>query len=40
MSEKWDNLTLAFCIALMPPIWAVLAPHIGVSTGAAVLFHP
>ncbi len=37
MSAKWDNLTLAFCIALLPPIWAVLAPHIGVSTGAVAL---
>ncbi len=37
MSKKWDNLTLAFCIALLPPIWAVLAPHIHVSTGAVAL---
>jgi hypothetical protein len=32
-----DTKTLAFCIALLPPIWAVLAPHIGVSTGAVAL---
>lgn len=37
MSKKWDVLTLAFCIALLPPIWAVLAPHFGVSTGAVAL---
>lgn len=37
MSEKWDTLTLAFCIALLPPIWAALSPHVGVSTGAVAL---
>ncbi len=30
-------LTLAFGIALLPPIWAVLAPYIGISTGAVAL---
>ena len=30
-------LTLAFGIAFMPPIWAVLAPYIGVTTGAVAL---
>lgn len=30
-------LTLSFGIALLPPIWAVLAPVIGVSTGAVAL---
>ncbi|HAX51078.1 MAG TPA: DUF1097 domain-containing protein [Lachnospiraceae bacterium] len=30
-------LTLAFGIAFMPPIWAVLAPYIGVNTGAVAL---
>ncbi len=36
--EKWVNiLSLAFCIALMPPIWAVVSPYIGVSTGAVAL---
>lgn len=38
MSEKKLNmLTLALGIALLPPIWAVLAPHIGVTTGAVAL---
>ena len=32
-----DNLTLALCIALFPPVWAVLAPHIGIQTGAVAL---
>ena len=32
-----EVLTLAFCIALFPPIWAVIAPHINVSTGAVAL---
>ena len=36
--EKWMNiLTLAFGIALMPPLWAVICPHFGVSTGAVAL---
>jgi len=35
--KKIHMLTLAFCIALMPPVWAVLAPYIGVSTGAVAL---
>lgn len=34
---KINMLTLAFGIALLPPIWAVLAPVIGVSTGAVAL---
>lgn len=32
-----ETLTLAFCIALFPPIWAVIAPNINVSTGAVAL---
>ncbi len=32
-----NMLTLAFGIAFMPPIWAVLAPYIGISTGAVAL---
>lgn len=32
-----NMLTLAFGIAFMPPIWAVLAPFIGVDTGAVAL---
>lgn len=36
--EKWMNiLTLAFGIALMPPLWAVICPYFGVSTGAVAL---
>lgn len=38
MSEKKiHTLTLALGIAFMPPIWAVLAPYIGVTTGAVAL---
>lgn len=38
MTEKKINiLTLAFGIAMLPPLWAVLAPYIGVSTGAVAL---
>ena len=38
MSERSLNkLTLAFGIALLPPIWAVLSPFIGVTTGAVAL---
>lgn len=36
-TKKIHMLTLAFSIALMPPIWAVLAPFIGVGTGAVAL---
>lgn len=32
-----EACTLALCIALFPPIWAVLAPYIGVQTGAVAL---
>lgn len=34
---KQEVFILAFGIALFPPIWAVLAPHIGVTTGAVAL---
>ena len=38
MDEKRrQKLTLALGIALLPPIWAVLAPSIGVTTGAVAL---
>lgn len=38
MNEKTVNiLTLALGIALMPPIWAVLAPFAGITTGAVAL---
>ena len=32
-----EALTLALCIALLPPIWAVLSPYVGVTTGAVAL---
>ena len=32
-----ETLTLAFCIALFPPIWAVIAPYMHVNTGAVAL---
>lgn len=35
--KRINILTLAFGIALLPPIWAVLAPFVGVSTGAVAL---
>lgn len=35
--KKIHTLTLAFGIAFMPPIWAVVSPYIGVSTGAVAL---
>jgi len=36
--EKSKNMwTLALGIGLLPPIWAVLAPYIGVTTGAVAL---
>lgn len=34
---NWEALTLALCIALFPPIWAVLSPHFGVTVGAVAL---
>lgn len=40
MEQKEKNiqvLTLAFGIAFLPPIWAVLAPYMGVTTGAVAL---
>ena len=38
MSEKKLNiLTLALGIAALPPIWAVLAPFAGITTGAVAL---
>lgn len=35
--KRINIATLAFGIAFMPPIWAVLAPYIGVTTGAVAL---
>ena len=39
MKNRWnrDNLTLALCIALFPPIWAVLSPKLGIEVGAVAL---
>ena len=35
--KRINMLTLAFGIAFMPPIWGVVSPYIGVSTGAVAL---
>lgn len=35
--KKIKILTLAFCIGSMPPIWALLAPVMGVKTGSVAL---
>lgn len=35
--RRINKLALAFAIASMPPIWAVLSPYIGVQTGAVAL---
>ena len=37
--KNWnrETLTLALLIALLPPLWAVLAPTLGVQTGAVAL---
>ena len=36
--EKRKNMwTLALGVALLPPVWAALAPHLGVPTGAVAL---
>ena len=37
MSKRAETWTLALCIALLPPIWAVAAPYMGVTTGAVAL---
>lgn len=37
MSKRAETWTLALCIALLPPIWAVAAPYVGVTTGAVAL---
>lgn len=36
-TKKVNMLTLALGIALLPPIWAVAAPYIGVNVGAVAL---
>lgn len=35
--KRLNTLTLAFGIALMPPLWAVISPYFGVTTGAVAL---
>ena len=35
--KKKKMLTLAFGIALLPPVWAVLSGHIGVTVGSVAL---
>lgn len=35
--KKVQILTLAFGIALLPPIWAVAAPYLGISVGSVAL---
>lgn len=36
--NEWINiLTLAMGIALLPPLWAVISPHLGITTGAVAL---
>ena len=37
MKKMSEVLSLALCVALLPPIWAVLAPHLNVKTGAVAL---
>lgn len=37
MNKKAETGTLALCIALFPPLWAVLAPYLHVETGTVAL---
>ena len=38
MNKKWKEiLTLALSIAVLPPLWAVAAPYLGIKTGAVAL---
>ena len=37
MNKKKEILTLALLIAVMPPLWAVISPHIGISVGPVAL---
>lgn len=32
-----ETVSLALCVALLPPIWAVAAPHLNIKTGAVAL---
>ena len=36
-AKKLNILTLAFTVALLPPIWAVLSTYVGVTVGAVAL---
>ncbi|MGN1382049.1 MAG: DUF1097 domain-containing protein [Eubacterium sp.] len=36
-SSRKDILSLAFLVALLPPAWAVLAPHLNISVGPTAL---
>lgn len=36
-SSRKDILSLAFLVALLPPVWAVLAPHLNISVGPTAL---
>ena len=40
MHNKAQTLTLAFCIALLPPIWAVAAPYLNVTTTSWRMWAP
>jgi hypothetical protein len=35
--KKKEQLVLALAIGLLPPLWAVSAPHLGIKTGAVAL---
>lgn len=35
--KRANTLSLALGIAALPPLWAVMAPYVGVSTGAVAL---
>ena len=37
MNKKVNMLTLALSIALLSPLWAVLSPYIGITTGSVAL---
>ncbi|MCY7172317.1 DUF1097 family protein [Streptococcus gallolyticus] len=37
MIKKKETITLAMLIALLPPLWAILAPYLGIKVGAVAL---
>ena len=37
MNRRIEIGTLALCIAFFPPVWAVIAPYLDVSTGGVAL---